>query len=388
MAVASPIGEHRYNDDLLASTVDQKAIQIQYPELFHVLDHPELREQFAIYNGLANGAKSKVHRLGLVAIGLAAVALLSSATAPVLSGIIELKDLDPVLLAQIETVKKFSVYFEIAGLAGAAIAIGGLWIATWKKTWLESRLMTERLRGWHFQLLMHRGKEVEDSCSDSDPQAIADFQAKRAQWFSAFMHQHEGTQDSILHDLIEAPEARYTPLHESTSEYTPGSHVIDRVFEAYRTLRLKHQAHYTAHKLQRTTDQPLWKPHKWPINVLNSRLGSITSTCLVGALAVSFYMVAAHFMHWPMAHSVALPAVILCFLVLNVSTRGVLDGLAVREEAQRYTDYAGEVRYLLTKFESVHEREARMRIMQDMERAAVEEMKGFLRSHMEAKFIV
>jgi hypothetical protein len=388
MAGASPIGEHRYNDDLLASPADQKAIQEQYPDLFHVLDHPELRSQFVVYNTLANGAKSKVHRLGLVAIGLAAMALLSSAIAPILNGILEMKDLESNVIAQIETVKQYSIYAEIAGLVGAAIAIGGLWIATWKKTWLESRLMTERLRGWHFQLLMHRGKEVEESCAAGDPQAVAKFRAKRAQWFGAFIHQHEGTQDSILHDLIEAPEACYTPLHDSTSDYSPDSPVLDRVFEAYRTLRLKHQAHYAAHKLQRTTNQPPWKPHKWPINVLNDRLGSLTSTCLVGALAVSFYIVAAHFMHWPMQHSVALPAVILCFLVLNVSTRGVLDGLAVREESQRYTDYAGEVRYLLTKFESTHDRRERMRLMQDMERAAVEEMKGFLRSHLEARFIL
>jgi hypothetical protein len=156
----------------------------------------------------------------------------------------------------------------------------------------------------------------------------------------------------------------------------------------YRELRLRHQASYAAHKLQRSTNQPLWKPHRWPTNVLNDRLTGLTSSCILGALAVSAYIVGGHFLHWPGAHSVALPALILCFLVVTVATRGVLDGLAVREEIQRYSDYSGEVRYLLTKFEASRDPEERMRLMQDMERAAVEELKGFLRAHSEAKFIL
>jgi len=160
------------------------------------------------------------------------------------------------------------------------------------------------------------------------------------------------------------------------------------VFEAYKELRLRHQATYAAHKLQRTTNQPLWKPHRWPTNVLNDRLTRLTSGCVMVALGVSAYIVLGHFLHWPGAHSVALPALILCFLVLTVATRGVLDGLAVREESQRYSDYVGEVRYLLTKFEASHDSEERLRLMQDMERAAVEELKSFLRAHTEAKFIL
>src|SRR4051812_30592584 len=63
MATATAPGtarEHRFNDDLLASTADQDVIKRLYPDLFHVLDHPELREAFARYNERANKAKSRV----------------------------------------------------------------------------------------------------------------------------------------------------------------------------------------------------------------------------------------------------------------------------------------------------------------------------------------
>ena len=177
-------------------------------------------------------------------------------------------------------------------------------------------------------------------------------------------------------------------MHEPTTPYSKDSSALERVFAAYKTLRLKHQADYAAHKLQKETDQPFWKPHKWPINVLKGRLTAIVSTCLLLALAVSAYIVVGHFAHWPLSHSVAVPAFILCLLVLNVATRAVLDGLAVREESQRYVDYAGEVRYLLTKFDSTHDPFEKLRLMQEMERAAVEELKSFLRAHSEARFIV
>jgi len=388
IAAPAPVLEHRYNDDLLAQAGDRDYVAQVYPDLVHVLDHPELRAEFDRYDAMANTAKRRMHCLGLFAIALATIALLSSAAAPILNGILEIRDLEPGVVKQVEALKAASVWAEIAGLVGAVIAMGGLWISSCKKNWLEARLMTERLRGWHFQMLIHHGKEIEDSCNQGDPEAVNKFREKRAVWFATFKHQHEQALDSLLHELIEAPEACYTSLHDGSTGYTTGNPVLNRVFEAYKELRLRHQATYAAHKLQRTTNQPLWKPHRWPTNVLNDRLTRLTSGCVMVALGVSAYIVLGHFLHWPGAHSVALPALILCFLVLTVATRGVLDGLAVREESQRYSDYVGEVRYLLTKFEASHDSEERLRLMQDMERAAVEELKSFLRAHTEAKFIL
>src|ERR1700730_4315917 len=60
-APPAPVLEHRYNDDLLAQAADREYISRVYPDLLHVLDHPELRAEFGRYNALANGAKKGVH---------------------------------------------------------------------------------------------------------------------------------------------------------------------------------------------------------------------------------------------------------------------------------------------------------------------------------------
>src|SRR5437899_2622056 len=71
MAISTaPVLEHRYNDDLLAQTADREYVARVYPDLLHVLDHPELRAEFARYNALANSAKKCLHIIGLVAISL------------------------------------------------------------------------------------------------------------------------------------------------------------------------------------------------------------------------------------------------------------------------------------------------------------------------------
>jgi hypothetical protein len=384
MATVDPVLDHKYNDDLLANSDDQTAVKTLFPGVFHVLDHPELRAEFAKYNNLSSRAKRYVHRLGMVAVALAALALLSSAATPILKAVEGIPNLSPSAAKVFQSLQAVSVVLEVAGL----VALGGLWISDWKKQWLEARLMTEKLRAWHFQTLIHRGKEIEESCTPGDPNAVAKYQEERAKWFTLFLHQHRGKLDSQLHELIESPESSYAALHEHQSNYTPGSKTLDAVFEAYKALRLRHQADYAAHKLRRDTNQPFWTPHRWPTSVLKERLGSLSSFCIIGALFASAYVVVAHFADLPLADSPAMPAVSLCFLVLNVTARGIMDGFAVREESQRYVDYAGEVRYLLTRFESTRDQSERLQLMQDMERAAIEELKGFLRAHSEAKFVV
>ena len=82
MTKAAPVLEHRFNDDLLISEHDQQLAQDEYHEIYHVLDHPALRDEFLRYDAVANSAKLWVQRIGLLAVLLATTALLSSALTP------------------------------------------------------------------------------------------------------------------------------------------------------------------------------------------------------------------------------------------------------------------------------------------------------------------
>jgi hypothetical protein len=377
-----PTLERKFNDDLLLGQEDQALARSVFPQLYHVLDHPELREEFLVYNRLANKAKNWVHGLGVTAITLATLALLFSAISPLLALVKGVPD----------WVHFLSLVTEIAGLVGSVIAVGGLRFARWKKEWLEARLMTERLRQWHFQILVCKGKDIDASSDPSDSQAQEKFRALRATWFTAFMHDLKGKLDAHLEDLVDNPEAGYQWLHEQQGDYSPGSQVLEQVFAAYRQLRLKHQANYATHKLKRRADQPLWRPLDWPAPVLVRRTETLASLCLLSALLVSCVivigMLTGHFATMPVVYEVTLPGAIIGLMILNVATRALQDGLAVHEETQRYSDYAGKSRYLLTRFDASRDRQEKCQLMKEMERAAVEELKGFLRAHSEARFII
>ena len=110
--------------------------------------------------------------------------------------------------------------------------------------------------------------------------------------------------------------------------------------------------------------------------------------CLVLSLVCSLIIVIGHFAVWPFSKGPELPVLIIIFLILNVAARAVQDGLAAPEELQRYNDYAGKIQYLRQRFETEHSQREKLELMVEMERAALEELKGFLRAHSEARFIV
>ena len=210
MTSAVPVLEHRFNDDLLISEHDQTLAKTEYPEIYHVLDHPELREQFLRYDDLANKAKLWVHRIGLLAVLLAVFALLGSAITP--------------LLHQLHGVPVWVstplFWVEVGGIVGVVIAGGGMWIAGQKKAWLEARMMAEVLRLWHFQSFICRGREIESSCDKGSQAELAAYRSARARQFQAFIREWGGTLDSHLTEMIENPEAGYKLLHDEPTKST------------------------------------------------------------------------------------------------------------------------------------------------------------------------
>jgi hypothetical protein len=186
MGPAAPVLEHRVNDDLLISQHDQQLALEAYPEIYHVLDRPELRDAFVWYDALANRAKLQVHRVGLLAVALATTALVSSALTPLVSLMPNAPDWITAAL----------FYAEIGGLFGTVIASGGVLLAGQKKKWLLARMMAEVLRLWHFQSLICRGKEIDDSCHRGCAGGPAAYRAARDRSFKALMREWDGALDS------------------------------------------------------------------------------------------------------------------------------------------------------------------------------------------------
>lgn len=369
--------EPQFNHDLLLHESDRQTAQKLYPELIHVLDHLELRVEFERYDQEANAAQQKVHRAGLWSVVLATLALFSTVVASL-----------PALWDYPEWVYSLPLVFELGGLVGSLIAMGGVRMAGSKKTWLKARLMTERLRQWHFQLLVCRGKEIAASCDPKNPQAKQEFTEARARWFLTLKQELDGNLDATLEDLLGNPAAGYNWLHDAPSKYPAQCPVLEKVFVAYRQLRFKNQVSYAAYKLQRETDKPLWSPSQWPAVVLERRAEALASFCLVTALLLSVFTVICNFAMPQLLQSAMLPGAVMALLVLNVAVRAAQDGLAAAAESHRYHEYSGKIQYLLMRFEAERDPEEKRELMEELEREAVEELRGFLRVHSDARFII
>src|SRR6478672_1126437 len=141
------INAHRFNDDLLIEDQDRKLAALKYPTIIHILDYPELRQQFLHYDEQANRAKRNGRIAGLLAIGFGFVALaIASIEYPVAHHAGERSsNILRVILAATSAV---------SGITAVLIGSIGVLFARRKREWLCYRLTGERMRQFHFQTLV------------------------------------------------------------------------------------------------------------------------------------------------------------------------------------------------------------------------------------------
>jgi hypothetical protein len=187
--------------------------------------------------------------------------------------------------------------------------------------------------------------------------------------------------------MVEHPQSGYQLLHDEPTKFAPDNPILEKIFKAYRSMRFRQQDNYAAYKLEKQTDKPL-SILKWPAALLQERMQGTAWFCLLGSLICSLLIVIGHMFHFEFSNSLWLPAIIIVLLILNVTTRAIQDGLAAPEELQRYNDYAGQIHYLLDRFDTSRDPAEKIELMGEMERGALEELKGFLRAHSEARFVL
>lgn len=374
-ATPDPALERRvFNDDILTNSGDLRYAGDQYGEIFPLLDHAALRKLFLKYEQRATTARGWVLWLGLLAVCFATVALLSAATEP--------------LHAHARYSGVFTIIFEAFGVAAALIAGGSLWFGPWRKRWLESRFMTERLRQWHFQLLIRKANELETFFAHKTPESEKKFQAERQSWFDEFLHDHEGKLDSRMDSLAHDPDFANDWLHDSPTEFKDNSPILPHLFDAYRRLRFLHQYDYITYKLSPATDRPLWAFLRWPLLRQESFIGGAASFCFVTALLCAFVVIANRLFEIRPALDSFLASLTLVNAITGVALRAIQEGLGVTADIERYRDYRGKVRRALLHFEATQDQKTKLRLMEEMELASVDELRGFLRTHGETRFVL
>ena len=364
-----------FNDDLLMSKGDLQYAKEQFQEVFHVLDHPELRHKFKEYEAAANRAHGWVHGLGFTAVVCGTAALLSTATEPFWHG------------APYE--RLLNTIFELFGMAAALIAGMSLLLGPWRKRWLEARFMTERLRQWHFQVLIRKGHEIEASFGLPSTQRIQVFQDQRKQWFTDFLQEHRGKLNSHVTLLANDPDDSSSDwLLNPKTNYPATSYILPHVFEAYHRLRIKHQLDYATNKLSDDKDKPHWRFLSWPASRQETTIRSVVSFCFYAALLCSIAVILNQWTHFRPQYAPHLGSMALVIAIVGVACRTVQDGLGISGDIERYRDYRGKVRRLRLAFENTSDPSERLKIMEELELEVVDELRGFLRSHREAAFVL
>ncbi len=366
------MGGRVFNDDLLTNPGDLEYAKSQFPEAFHLLDHPELRNTFATYEKEANKARAWVRWLGFLAVAFGTIALLSGATEP--------------LWHHLKCEEALTIIFEFCGLGAALVAGGSLWLGPWRKRWLESRFMTERLRQWQFQLLVRKGSEIEALLGQPTAAALEKFKAERKKWFDEFLQDFVGKLDSRMDSLMSDPNFSSDWLLQPATSFSKNSPALNHVFEVYRRLRFNHQYDYATHKLSESTARPPWQFLKWPLLRQESAIRGGGSFCFIAALLCSVGVIVNRYFEFKPSLTPYLGLATLAIAIVGVALRTIQDGLGITKDIERYRDYRGKVSRSLLCFEQTNDQHKKLQLMEEMELAVVDELRGFLRTHRNAAF--
>ncbi len=376
---------HKFNDDLLLQDADRAVAAKKYPSIFHVLDHPELRNIFDEYDAPARRAKLIGLKAGLLAIGFGFGALAVAAseflfTSPTTDHAV----MRPGGWATI-TVATVSAMF---GLLSVLIGSLGVLSAGRKREWLYRRLMTERVRQFHFQTLVFQLPCILASLKDDA--AKSKFLSERALWFESFKQRLIGKLDSAFSSIIHEDEKVDTWLHDCADtrhhDALDESKDLVPLFDAYRDLRILHQIDFADYKLQddyrimsaaprrqlRSLSQAVFI---WIVLLFVMHVGVLIGVLFPASVFATF-------------HSSEAIVVIIWLAMAALATRAVEQGLQPEREIERYQQYRSAVRALLERYDNASNQRSKIAIMRDMERLAFDEMRNFLITNERSRFVM
>jgi hypothetical protein len=360
----------KFNDDLLLTPADQERALQAFPVLFPILDNEKLRELFNKSEEPAKRAKRKSLRAGIIAVLLVVIALCGTSAEPLYAHYAP----DYLRLA--------SSLSAVLGLIGALIGLFGLMIGRAKENWLHERMATELLRQFHFQTFVCRTAEILASLQGDGERD--QFLAERKKWLSALRFDFLEHLPAKLQTLMKHQEGVWLHPPPSAPNKATLAALPAEFFDAYRTLRINHQQQYADWKLRE--GQMIFAG--FSLRTLESLLAGGSVVCTLGLLITETFVIAplayfsenSPFSAW--AHWFAI-----CFAIIALGMRTAEEGLQPKREIERYHRYSSVIQDILERFDA-GSRPAKFEAMIEMERLAFEEMRDFLRSNYESRFIM
>jgi len=376
----------KFNDDVLAAESDRAVAEHAFPHIMHVLDFPELRELLLAFDAPAKRAKRLRSLVGIVAIACGFAALCGAPVALLYDKVFP------------EWSRPVAAVSASLGVVSLLLGIVGALSGKSKQRWLSSRLMTERLRQFHFQAFACRLPSI--LASTRGPKGRNEFLGSRQVWLADFRLAFEGHLPAKLRSTLDDEAAESVWLHprEELAPLPSGPDAtLLEVFAAYRVLRLEHQIQYANYRIG-TVDGSLFSAAGRQLQWLR--------TCALSLIFVAFVInVGLAIVLWinpasaPAlgglsaarggASTIAQLHVFIIWLFVGIAaTRTLEEGLQPAREVERFRRYRSVMLSLLKRFDAAADPREKVSIMRDAERVAYQEMRDFLRTHDEASFVL
>ena len=371
--------DQKFNDDLLLADEDRKLVAETFPQLMYVLDFPSLRELFASYDKPANRAKKRLRRFGLATILLAVIALLGASTEPLF------KNPDEPIASRL------MAFFAAAGVLSIVISTLGIFLSNYKTKWLEARLMTERLRQFYFQTLVFHIASIVRSTAKRETEE--QFCTERERWFSLFKMKYVNHLSANLEAVLkdEADELFDLLKNYTLDSLAGGEAKLNDLFSAYRLLRIERQLQYASAKLAADS---FGLPRRQV-----ALLSGLSLVCIVvvflAHLAISISFASPLFTSdsfsaqlLEFARSPHVHVLIIWTVIIILAARTFEEGLQPTREVERYTAYQTRLDHALFRFEQTSDLSEKVRIMTEVERLVYQEMRAFMKTSQEARFVL
>jgi len=375
-----------FNDDLLLNSRDRDLAAAIFGDILYVIDFPELRELFSSYDVPANRAKKYRRTIGVLAIVFGVIALLGASAAL-------LYDKE-----QAEWPRQLAGLCAVMGVLSLLLGSVGTLVGRSKRRWLCGRLMTERLRQLHFQTLVCRPEEIVESARDSA--ARQRYLEARRGWLAAYRLAHEGHLPARLRETLDDDAEENVWLHADLrreGRIDPANPALRGVFAAYRLLRFEHQIQYANLRLGADPGVFASSATRQLAVLRNVALLFILITFISNLALAAVLGFGALFSNSPapaaavqsgILSSAHVHVVILWLFVGIVAMRTLEEGLQPAREVERYTHYRSCMLSLLKRFDAAADPHEKLAVMREAERAAYQEMRGFLRTHNDASYVL
>jgi hypothetical protein len=366
------------NNDLLVDVEDRAFFARHYPVFCPIFDWPEIRSLFEEHNALAATARKHSRRAGIFAVACGFLSLSVAAGVPLAAELSKNTALSELRIQ------------AVLGAVAAALAIVSIFIGYTqvlrgkeKARWLTNRFWSERIRQFHFQLIINNLPRLVSALKVNAK--LREWLDYRARELDRFKHIYlRGVEDKLNH--LEADEAEDHPwLFEEWDEPGPipaESPEFDKVLELLEQHRFGIQQRYAEKQLLNG-----WHSPQTRAQMVSKLSDVLTGLILLATIAAGIGAVIAFRVNGnPTSRLIAgLVAAIASAGV--VAMRALKEGLLFNDDAERYKWYLAAVRSLRARFEPA-DRPKKVLLLRELEHVAYQEMRRFMLSGSKARFLM